>query len=81
MEDVALKHPCAPLVRHVEYFTRTMPVNVTGVDYMIDVGTWAATASGLSDNYAKSTWEPEHNAWLGRAYSRTQAPAAGCKVG
>ena len=78
MEDVALKHPCAPLVRHVEYFTRTMPVNVTGTDYMIDVGTWAATASGLSDNYAKGTWEPEHNAWLGRAYSRVQAPAAGC---
>lgn len=81
MEDVALKHPCAPLARHVEYFTRTMPVNVTGVDYMIDVGTWAATASGLSDNYAKATWEPEHNAWLGRSYSRVQAPAAGCGAG
>lgn len=78
MEDVAKLHPCAPLSRHVEYFTRTMPVNVTGTDYMIDVGTWAATASGLSDNYAKATWESEHNAWLGRSYSRTQAPAASC---
>lgn len=78
MEDVARLHPCAPLYRHIEYHTKTMPVNVTGTDYMIDVGTWAATASGLSDNHAKATWEPEHNAWIGRAYSRVQAPAAGC---
>lgn len=78
MEDVALSHPCAPLWRHVEYFTRTMPQNVSGKDYMIDVGTWAATASGLSDNYAKATWEGEHNAWLGRSYSRVRPAPAGC---
>ena len=78
MEDVAKLHPCAPLYRHIEYHTKTMPMNVSGTDYMIDVGTWAATASGLSDNHAKATWEPEHNAWIGRAYSRVQAPATGC---
>lgn len=80
MEEVAKLHPCAPVYRHIEYFTRTKPVNLTGEDYMIDVGTWAATASGLSDNHAKATWEPEHNAWIGRSYSRVQAPAAGCSV-
>ena len=79
MEDVAKLHPCAPVHRHIEYFTRTKPVNVTGEDYMIDVGTWAATASGLSDNHAKATWEGDHNAWIGRSYLRSQAPAAGCK--
>ncbi|RYD93875.1 MAG: hypothetical protein EOP61_22745, partial [Sphingomonadales bacterium] len=73
MEDVAKRHPCAPVYRHLEYHTRTKPVNVTGKDYMIDVGTWAATASGLSDNYAKATWEAEHNSWLGRDYFRVQA--------
>jgi hypothetical protein len=78
MEAVAAKHTCAPLWRHVEYFTKTLPQNLSGADYMIDVGTWAATASGLSDNYAKATWEAEHNAWLGRSYSRTQAPAKTC---
>lgn len=78
MEDVAKLHPCAPVHRHIEYFTRTKPVNLTGEDYMIDVGTWAATASGLSDNHAKATWEPEHNAWIGRSYSRVQAPTTGC---
>lgn len=78
MEDVAQNHPCAPLYRHIEYFTRTKPVNLAGEDYMIDVGTWAATASGLSDSYAKATWEGEHNAWVGRSYSRVQPPAASC---
>lgn len=78
MEDVAKRHPCAPVYRHLEYHTRTKPVNVAGADYMIDVGTWAATASGLSDNYAKATWEAEHNSWIGREYFRVQAPAATC---
>jgi hypothetical protein len=76
MEEVARLHPCAPLHRHIEYFTRTKPVNVSGEDYAIDVGTWAATTSGLSDNYAPSTWEPGHNAWIGRSYSRS-TPAQG----
>lgn len=80
MEDVAKLHPCAPVHRHIEYFTRTKPVNVTGKDYMIDVGTWAATASGLSDNHAKATWEDGHNAWIGRNYSRVQAPASNCSA-
>ncbi|MEZ6030469.1 MAG: hypothetical protein R3C46_12040 [Hyphomonadaceae bacterium] len=78
MEDVAQNHPCAPLYRHIEYFTRTKPMNLAGEDYMIDVGAWAATASGLSDNYAKATWEGDHNAWVGRSYSRVQPPAASC---
>lgn len=81
MEEVAKKHPCAPVWRHIEYFTRTKPVNLSGEDYMIDVGTWAATASGLSDNHAKATWESDHNAWIGRSYSRVQTPAAGCGAG
>lgn len=78
MEDVAKLHPCAPVHRHIEYFTRTKPVNLAGEDYMIDVGTWAATASGLSDMHAKATWESDHNAWIGRSYSRMQAPPAEC---
>lgn len=78
MEDVAKRHPCAPVHRHLEYHTKTKPVNVTGTDYMIDVGTWAATASGLGDNYAKATWEPEHNAWIGRNYFRVTPPAGPC---
>jgi LmbE family N-acetylglucosaminyl deacetylase len=80
MEEVAARLPCARVSRHQEYATRDRKPNVTGVDYMIDVGTWAATASGLSDLHAGSTWEPGHNAWLGRDYHRTQEPrGAECK--
>jgi len=80
MEEVAIRLPCARVSRHQEYATRDHKPNVTGLDYMIDVGTWAATASGLSDLHAGSTWEPGHNAWVGRDYHRTQeARAAECK--
>jgi len=78
MEEVASRLPCARVSRHQEYATREHRPNVTGVDYMIDVGTWAATASGLSDLHAGSTWEPGHNAWVGRDYHRTQEPQGAC---
>jgi hypothetical protein len=79
MEDVAARLPCARISRHEEYATRDRKPNVTGNDYLVDVGTWAATASGLSDNHAGSTWEPGHNAWLGRDYHRTQEPRGTCR--
>jgi LmbE family N-acetylglucosaminyl deacetylase len=78
MEEVAVRLPCARVSRHQEYATRDHAPNVTGVDYMVDVGTWAATASGLSDLHAGSTWEPGHNAWVGRDYHRTQEPRGAC---
>jgi hypothetical protein len=78
MEEVAVRLPCARVTRHQEYATRDRRPNVSGVDYMIDAGTWAATASGLSDFHAGSTWEPGHNAWVGRDYHRTQEPRETC---
>jgi hypothetical protein len=81
MEEVATRLPCARVSRHQEYATRDRRINVTGVDYLIDVGTWAATASGLSDLHAGSTWEPGHNAWLGRDYHRTQESRGACPQG
>ena len=79
MEEVAARLPCARISRHEEYATGDRKLNVTGVDYLIDVGTWAATASGLSDSHAGSTWEPGHNAWVGRDYQRTQEPRGTCR--
>ena len=78
MEEVAARLPCARVSRHQEYATRDRAPNVTGGDYLVDVGTWAATASGLSDLHAGSTWEPGHNAWVGRDYHRTQEPRGTC---
>jgi LmbE family N-acetylglucosaminyl deacetylase len=78
LEEVAARLPSARVSPHQEYPTRDRRPNVTGEDYLIDVGTWAATASGLSDSHAGSTWEPGHNAWLGRDYHRTQEPRGTC---
>lgn len=79
MEEVAARLPCARVSRHEEYATRDRKPNVTGDDYLIDAGTWAATASGLSDLHAGSTWEPGHNVWVGRDYYRTQEPRGTCR--
>jgi hypothetical protein len=79
MEEVAARLPCARVSRHQEYATRDRRPNVRGVDYLIDAGTWAATASGLSDSHAGSTWEPGHNVWVGRDYHRTQNPRGTCR--
>jgi hypothetical protein len=79
MEEVAARLPCARVSRHQEYATRDRRVNVRGADYLIDAGTWAATASGLSDSHAGSTWEPGHNVWVGRDYHRTQKPRGTCR--
>jgi hypothetical protein len=78
MEEVVARLPCARVSRHQEYSTRDRRPNVTGPDYLVDAGTWAATASGLSDGHAGSTWEPGHNAWVGRDYHRTQQPRGAC---
>jgi LmbE family N-acetylglucosaminyl deacetylase len=78
MEEVAARLPCARVIRHQEYATRDRTPNVTGENYLIDAGTWAATASGLSDSHAGSTWEPGHNVWVGRDYHRMQKPHGAC---
>ena len=79
MEEIVARLPCARVSRHEEYATRDRKPNVAGENYLIDAGTWAATASGLSDSHAGSTWEPGHNAWVGRDYHRTQKPRGACR--
>jgi hypothetical protein len=77
--QAAAQRSCATVYRHDTYATNDRPVNVEGENLAIDIGTWAATASGLSDKHALSTWEPNHNGWLGRSYSRKVKLAQGCE--
>ncbi len=79
MEDVAAQLPCARITYYEEYVTSSRPENVTGPDLMVDAGTWAATASGLSDSYHGSTWDGGHNAWIGRNYKRDDPSSPGCE--
>jgi hypothetical protein len=53
-----------------EYSTKAKPMNVFDNDFLTCAGTWGATASGLSDYYHPSTWNEDHNVWIGRQYFR-----------
>ena len=54
-----------------EYDIAIRPVNVFNDDFLINAGTWGATASGISDRNFFSTWDNDHNVWLYRQYFRT----------
>ena len=71
MQSVANNIGGVNLNLYTEYFTTSTQQNVFGDDYMISVGTWAVTASGLSDSSYFSTWDSSHNAWIGKQYFRT----------
>jgi hypothetical protein len=79
MEEVAARLPCARVSRHEEYATRDRKLNVTGIqlhDRRWEPGQQLPQDSAIS--HAGSTWEPGHNAWVGRDYHRTQEPRGTC---
>lgn len=55
-----------------EYSTNKKPMNVEGAAFLISAGCWGATASGLSDMEHYSTWDTDHNSWIGRQYFREE---------
>lgn len=80
MEDVANALNCVDINYFQEYQTRNHANNLSGNDYLIEVGTWAATTSGISDHYHNSTWDGGHNAWLGKNYYRTVYNPNNCNL-
>lgn len=78
VQGVLPRLPCATVYRYDTYDIRNRPVNLKGDDLLVSAGIWAATTSGLSDNYANSTWEPLHNSWVGRLYYRSVPPEGRC---
>ncbi|MGM5470107.1 PIG-L family deacetylase [Flavobacteriaceae bacterium LMO-SS05] len=60
-----------PSVRmYEEYATNLKEKNMDDDAFLVCAGTWGATASGLSDYFHDSTWNDEHNIWIGRQYFR-----------
>lgn len=74
MQDVANSIGGVTLNLYSEYDTAIRAVNVLNNDFLINAGTWGATASGISDKGYFSTWDNDHNVWLFRQYLRTVAP-------
>ncbi|MEH6764908.1 MAG: discoidin domain-containing protein [Aequorivita antarctica] len=71
MQDVANNIGGVAVNLYTEYFTASKAQNVFNDDYMVSAGTWAVTASGLSDSSYYSSWDNTHNVWLGKQYFRT----------
>lgn len=68
IQEIAEDFQHAKVLLYEEYATRSKPMNIFPEDYLISVGTWGATASGLSDMGFYPTWDEGHNSWLGRQY-------------
>ncbi|WP_103071738.1 discoidin domain-containing protein [Aquimarina sediminis] len=74
IQDLAKNINSVTMNLFTEYHTNTKEQNVFNEDYMVSVGTWAVTTSGISDNFHSSTWDSGHNAWIGKQYFRTISP-------
>ena len=74
MQDVANSIGGVTLNLYRDYHTAVLPINIFSDNLLINAGTWAATASGISDNSFFSTWDNDHNVWLYRQYFRTVLP-------
>ncbi|WP_346881171.1 discoidin domain-containing protein [uncultured Algibacter sp.] len=71
MQDVAKNMGRVTMNLYTEYNTEVRAQNVFNRNYMISIGTWAVTTSGISDKFHPSTWNDAHNAWIGKQYFRT----------
>ena len=72
MQDIAPFFESVTLKLYAEYYTGSPEQNVFDHDYMISIGAWAVTTSGISDFFHISTWDNSHNQWLGREYFRLE---------
>jgi GlcNAc-PI de-N-acetylase len=80
IQQVAVANPCINQNLFVGYASSGKPNNINGNDLFSDIGTWAVTTSGISDNYHASTWGDAHNKWLAKNYYRTFTGNGVCKT-
>lgn len=69
-QEIAEDYPEVEVYLYEEYATGQKPINLFWIDQQITIGTWGATASGLSDLGHHPTWDRGHNSWLGKQYFR-----------
>jgi hypothetical protein len=69
---------CANVARYTSYSNASKPVNMSAHSSTYHSATWGVVNSGLVDGGNKSTWDSEHNGWLGRQYFLAQAGNGTC---
>ncbi len=70
--------PCVNAALFTGYASATMPINLDSSATMLQTGLWAVTTAALTDSYQVSTWDADHNAFVGREYFRVVAGADPC---
>ena len=78
MLDAIAPLPCVNAALFTGYASATMPTNLDSSATMLQTGLWAVTTAALTDSYQVSTWDADHNAFVGREYFRVVAGADPC---
>ncbi|MCL3780776.1 hypothetical protein EMN47_10320 [Prolixibacteraceae bacterium JC049] len=73
MQELASGIANAEVRLYQMYVTRNRAANLSGNDYYINAGTWAATTSGLGDMFHSTTWDNTHNSWVDKQYFRMKS--------
>lgn len=68
---------CVSQVFYSTYVNANKAINMHTDDLWLHIGMWGALNQGLSAAGQPTTWNPEHNAWLGREYRPLQIDAQG----
>ncbi len=69
---------CVNAALFAGYVSATMPINLGTSETMLQAGLWAVTTSALTDSYQVSTWDAEHDSFLGRQYFRMLGGTGAC---
>jgi len=64
------KFACLGSAIYQDYIIAGFAENLTEAERNIHIGTWGALNAGLTNSGNENTWDPTHNAWLGRQYYR-----------
>jgi hypothetical protein len=70
MLDAIAPLTCVNAALFTGYANAGKPIDLDARGVMLQTALWGVTASGLADNYQLSTWDDNHNAFLGRQYFR-----------
>lgn len=77
-EQALNKHKlsCVGRAYYATYINNAKPINMNTHDLWLHIGMWGTLNQGLSAGGQFSTWEPEHNHWLGREYQTQSIQAS-----
>jgi LmbE family N-acetylglucosaminyl deacetylase len=78
VRDAMQSYPCIDWIYHTDYAIKSKARNLSAAAADIKAGVWGVTNSGLVDFNHQTTWEPNHNVWLGREYFRTVVGTVDC---